>query len=216
MRVIERALKRAKELGMPTKKAFAEAMGATSPDITNWLARDDMPPARYEAAAAALKWSVDELLGKRPPSGREVAIDDSDEFQTIRRVTFKLSAGASGFAVEYIEDDADPIVFRKEWFHSRGFIPAKLFAVKIANGSMQPGLWPGDTVVVNTGDTTPRDGEVFAVNYEGELVVKRLVRDEGRWWLLSDNPDQRRYPRKVCDEHCIVIGAIVHKQSEHI
>ena len=70
--------------------------------------------------------------------------------------------------------------------------------------------------MVNTEQITPKDGTVFAVNYEGELVIKRLVRDRGEWWLSSDNPDQTRYPRKLCDENCIIIGEIVHKQSEHI
>ena len=81
---------------------------------------------------------------------------------------------------------------------------------------MEPGLYHGDTVVVNTADTEPKDGKVFAVNYEGELVVKRLVRDAGQWWLRSDNPDQRRYPPKVCGEGVFVLGRIVHKQSEQL
>ncbi len=151
-----------------------------------------------------------------PTAVAEVQLDNNSELPSIRRVKFKLSAGASGFGVEYLDDDDEPIVFRRKWFESRGFNPAKLFAVRVANGSMQPGLWEDDTVVVNTADTTPKDGEVFAVNYEGELVIKRLVRDEGRWWLKSDNPDQGRYPRKACDENVMLIGAIVHKQSERI
>lgn len=48
------------------------------------------------------------------------------------------------------------------------------------------------------------------------VVIKRLIRDGGQWWLSSDNPDQRRYPRKVCDEHAYLLGEIVHKQSERI
>ena len=41
----------------------------------------------------------------------------------------------------------------------------------------------GDTVVINTAQAEPKDGAVFAVNYEGQLVIKRLVRDAGQWWL---------------------------------
>ena len=107
-------------------------------------------------------------------------------------------------------------MFRREWYERNGYQPDKLLAVRVSNGSMEPGLYDGDTVVVNTADTTPADGVVFAVNYEGELVIKRLVRDSGQWWLASDNPDQRRYPRKVCDEHAFLLGRIVHKQSEKI
>lgn len=145
-----------------------------------------------------------------------VPLDDNPQYPAIRRVKFKLSAGASGFGVDYLDEQDAPIVFRREWFDRNGYRPERLFAVRVANGSMEPGLWHGDTVVVNTDQTEPRDGAVFAVNYEGELVIKRLVRDGGQWWLCSDNPDQRRYPRKACDEHAYLLGEIVHKQSEKI
>lgn len=155
--------------------------------------------------------------GEKTPSYTPVIdLQDNAEYPAIRRVRFKLSAGASGFAIEYIDSDGPPIVFQKSWFVSRGFNPAKLFATKVANGSMETGLYDGDTVVVNTESTQPKDGVVFAVNFEGELVIKRLVRDAGQWWLSSDNPDQRRYPRKLCDENVHLVGEVVHKQSERI
>lgn len=145
-----------------------------------------------------------------------IDLTQNPEYPAIRRVRFKLSAGASGFSVDYCDKDGPPIVFQRDWFISRGYKPAKLFATKVANGSMESGLYDGDTVVVNTESTTPKDGAVFAANFEGEMVIKRLVRDAGQWWLSSDNPDQRRYPRKLCDENVYLIGEIVHKQSERI
>jgi hypothetical protein len=46
-------------------------------------------------------------------------------------------------------------------------------------------------------------------------VIKRLVRDAGRWWLSSDNADQRRFARKLCsDAGCLLIGELVFRQSE--
>jgi len=150
-----------------------------------------------------------------PP--KALAIDENPDYPAIRRVRFKLSAGASGFEVDYLSNgDSAPIVFRREWYESRGLKPEHLFAIRVAGASMEPGLFEGDTVVVNTADRTPKDAEVFAVNYEGELVIKRLVRDSGQWWLASDNPDQRRFPRKSCHETVALLGRVVHKQSEHI
>jgi phage repressor protein C with HTH and peptisase S24 domain len=146
----------------------------------------------------------------------EINLENNPDYPAIRRVKFKLSAGASGFGVDYMGEDAAPIVFQRSWYEGRRLTPSKLFAIRVANGSMEPGLHDGDTVVVNTGADEPKDGVVYAVNYEGELVVKRLVRDEGSWWLSSDNPDQRRYPRKRMTEDCFVLGEIVHKQSERI
>jgi hypothetical protein len=145
-----------------------------------------------------------------------IDLENNPEYPAIRRVEFKLSAGASGFGVEYRDNDGAPIVFQRKWYSDNGFEPGHLFAVRVANGSMEPGLYDGDTVVVNTKSTNPKDGIVFAVNYEGEMVIKRLIRDGGQWWLSSDNPNQQRYPRKLCDEHSRLIGEVVHKQSMHI
>lgn len=145
-----------------------------------------------------------------------IELDNNPDYPAILRVRFKLSAGASGFAVEYQQNEGTPMVFSKGWYAKKGLTPDRLFAVTVSNESMKPGLNDGDIVVVNTESTTPKDSHVFAVNYEGELVIKRLIRDAGEWWLSSDNADQRRYPRKLCGEGVFLLGEIVHKQSDVI
>ncbi len=143
--------------------------------------------------------------------------NDNEDYPYIKRVSLKLSAGITGFGVEMDIEDKTPIVMQREWFLKRGYAPEKLLAVAVSGQSMEPGLYDGDTVVINTGDVRITDGDVFAVNYEGELLIKRLVRDNGLWWLSSDNSDQRKFPRKQCaGDMCLIIGKIVHKQSERI
>lgn len=173
------------------------------------------------AIARVLDCSVDWLEKGTGPIERpkKVAIvpDESDEFIAIRKVVFRISAGVAGFAVDFLDNgDGAPLFFQKAWFDARGYSPDELYAIKVRGASMEPSLADSDTVVVNTADKEPADGEVFAVNYDGELVVKRLVRDSGEWWLSSDNLDQRRHPRKRCDENTFILGRIVHKQSERI
>lgn len=156
----------------------------------------------------------DQIVEVREPA--PIPLNNNPDYPSIRHVKFKLSAGASGYGVEYTNESKRPLVFGREWYESHGYRPSELFAVNVANGSMEPGLYHDDTVVVNTADTELKDGKVYAMNFEGEMVIKRLVRDGGQWWLASDNPDQRRYPRKICDEHVFCVGRIVHKQSETI
>ena len=142
---------------------------------------------------------------------------ESSTYVQIRRVRLKLSAGVSGFAVEYLADDEEePLWFLRSFISKQGWRPDKLLALKVKGRSMEPGLTEGDTVLINTASQEPKDGIAFAVNYEGEAVIKRLVRDAGQWWLVSDNPDQTRYPRKVCDEHVRIVGEVVQKQSLRI
>lgn len=151
-----------------------------------------------------------------PPKKGKFGLEPDTDYPAVRRGTIKLSAGLSGFAIEYENHDAPPIFFRKEWFAQNGYVPDKLIALRVQGNSMEPGLFDGDTVVLNLADTDPKDGEVFAVNFEGELVIKRLKRDAGEWWLCSDNNDRRRYPDKSCAEGVFLIGRIVHKSSERI
>lgn len=151
---------------------------------------------------------------------RVVALDDSAAatgVARIRKVKLRLSAGIAGFATDPDTEETNPIFFRRDWLDKRGYVEDNLIAIRVRGQSMEPGLFEGDTVVINTRDIHPIDGEVYAVNYEGEAVIKRLVRDNGQWWLASDNADQRRFPRKLCDAtSCIVIGRIIQKQSERI
>jgi phage repressor protein C with HTH and peptisase S24 domain len=91
-----------------------------------------------------------------------------------------------------------------------------MIAMRVHGASMEPTLHDGDLIVVNMDSTNPRDGVVYLALYEGEPVVKRLLRDAGAWWLCSDHPDQRRFPRKLCDEATRIVGEVVCRQSEHI
>lgn len=149
-----------------------------------------------------------------------VAISGEEEHPDairIRKVKLRLSAGIVGFAVDLIDGDDDPIYLPEAWLRKRGYRKENLLAIDIKGQSMEPTLFEGDTAIIHTADTTPVDGEVYAVNYEGEAVVKRMFKDYGFWWLGSDNPDQRRYPRKQCSgDMCIVIGKVVRKESERI
>jgi phage repressor protein C with HTH and peptisase S24 domain len=166
--------------------------------------------------------SLEESLGI--PAGYLDRASDTDErsesvpegFVAVRRVRIKMSGGVIGWAVECHEEDAPPLFFRREWFERRGFKPDHLVAVKVTGASMEPGLYDGDTIVVNRADTQLVDGEVFAVSYEGELVIKRLRRDAGEWFLASDNQDKRRYGDKRCTENVVVLGRVVYKNSERI
>jgi phage repressor protein C with HTH and peptisase S24 domain len=191
-----------------------------SVDAIKRLEERDSSSSKFTAEIArALGVSVSDLLDEAYATSinEEVSLINNDEYPSIKRVNLKLSAGIVGFGIDYDVEDKTPIVMQREWFRSRGFKPANLLAIKVKGDSMQPGLYEGDTVVINTADHTPIDGQVYAINYEGEMLIKRMVRDAGVWWLSSDNQDQRKHPRKECNSDlCIIIGKVVHKQSEVI
>lgn len=134
----------------------------------------------------------------------------------IRRALFKLSAGVSGYEIEYENGESEPIFMARRWFEQNHYRPEKLIALKVNGRSMEPKMHDGDLVIVNTESSIPRDGRVFAVNYEGEMVIKRMKRDAGQWFITSDNPDKVRFGDKVCAESCFMLGEVVYLQTETI
>lgn len=190
-----------------TKSAISQIEDGTTKSLQLSTALSIQSLTGYRA-----EWLQDGSLPKKI----NLSADPFLDHLPVRRGTIKLSAGASGFAVEYENHDTPPIFFRREWFNSRGYNHEKLIALRVQGSSMESGLYDGDTVVVNTADPKPVDGEVYAVNYEGELIIKRLKRDGGEWWISSDNQDRRRFPDKRCVDGVFLVGRIVHKSSEKI
>lgn len=142
---------------------------------------------------------------------------NDQDFYEIPKVKLSLSAGLTGFQTVPEISDGGKVSIPRNWADRNGYVPNKLLALTIKGESMEPGLGEGDLVVINTADTTLVDGMVYAINYEGEAVVKRLVRDSGEWWLTSDNSDQRRFHRKSCRSgECIIVGRVVRKESDRI
>jgi len=210
------------ELGL-SKTEIWKPCGLSSGIYSQWLNGMELKGENLIKVSKILsvnpQWLINGKGEKYLPKQKtnEIELEDNKDYPAVRRVSLKLSAGHTGFAIEYDIQDKTPLVFAKEWFVRNGYKPEKLLAVKVSGESMQPSLYDGDTVTINTAETKPVDGEVFAVNYEGELLIKRLVRDAGTWWISSDNSDQKRYPRKECSgDGCLILGRIVHKQSERI
>lgn len=142
--------------------------------------------------------------------------DDASHTQ-IMKVRLQVQAGMTGFQVEPEFYEGDTMGVPTEWIAKERFERDSLIAIVVRGESMEPALYEGDVIVINTADKSLVDGSVYVVNYEGEAIVKRMTRDAGQWWLSSDNADQRKYHRKICKgAECIVIGKVVRKESTHI
>lgn len=160
--------------------------------------------------------STDEVVQSIQGAKRIVALDeDSKELYRIPVVKLRLRAGMTGFQTEPELTDGGTVGLSRQWVDRRGFVPSQLISMQVKGESMEPTFYEGDMVVINLADKKPTDNGVFAINYDGEAVVKRMSRDAGQWWLMSDNVDQRRFYRRQCrGAECIIIGRIVKREGE--
>lgn len=213
----ERMRSAREKLGL-SKTAFGKRVGVSQPTVTDWESGVMQPNGKnLLKASRVLGMTPEELMdGTVGAAPEDQPTAPGQEYVSVARVFIKASAGITGWTIEHIHGNGQPIFFRADWLSENGYKANKLYALKVTGASMEPGLHNGDLVVINTMDTEPKDGEVFVVNYEGEVVIKRMKRDAGQWFLSSDNADKTRYSDKLCDEHAQVVGRVIYKQSERI
>jgi phage repressor protein C with HTH and peptisase S24 domain len=162
--------------------------------------------------------SIEEVRRLLPGAMPVRVVDNDDPALThIPKVKLRLSAGIAGFETEPERFDGSTTAVPTDWIHRNSYNREQLIAIRVKGESMEPTLYEDDLVVVNLADIRPVDGGVYAINYEGEPVVKRLTRDAGQWWLTSDHLDQRKYYRRVCNgKDCIIVGRVVRRESERL
>lgn len=131
----------------------------------------------------------------------------------IKRVVLTLQAGVMGFEATQEFEDGGTINIPLSFIEENDLVPQCLLAIKVRGDSMWPLLIDGDVVVVNIADTKPISGEIYAVNFNGEAVVKSLVYEGKEWYLTSLNKDPQ-YGRRVCrGGDCIIVGRIVRQEA---
>lgn len=210
-----------------TKGKIALEAGVSPPAVGYWFSDTNgiqAPAARKLAAFLGVDpvW-LEKGEGSpnlAPPSeepGYRALDEGNRRFVQIPLVELKLSAGLTGYQTVPVGDEDSMLNLREGWMRERRLNPRNLVAIQVTGDSMERALHAGDIVILDTSDTTPIDGEVYAVNYEGQAVVKRLERDAGDWWLTSDNASPGRHGRKVCrGDDCIIVGRVVRKESDRI
>ncbi len=138
------------------------------------------------------------------------------EYVFVPRLNIQLSTGhgREQIDVDLIKDK--PQAFRADWIRELRLKPAGLASMRVTGDSMEPRLYSGDAVVVDTADTEVLDGKAYALWYDGGERIKRLFRlPGGGVRIVSDNRD--KYPSidlsaDQC-QHVRIIGRVRHVAS---
>lgn len=220
----------------------ADRMGVSRQTVHEWETGKSQPRmVRVEQLSAALGVSEQDLLGAEPQpeslpeirfSAREasptystlepiLAWDHPDdlpegEFVMVPKLDIKLSAGNGHEQLEINLTRSTPLAFRASWVREKRLKPNKLAAMTATGNSMEPGIFDGDSLVVDTSQTEVLDGKVYALWYDGGERVKRLYRlPGGGLRIKSDNPDHppiEVQPEKL--EHVRILGRVVHRSGD--
>src|SRR5436189_258476 len=82
--------------------------------------------------------------------------------------------------------------FRAESLGRKRLKPERLAVCYGTGDSMLPRIKTGDAILFDRADTEPKDGKLYVVTYDRQLLAKRLVNLGGRWFIESLN---REHPK---------------------
>jgi phage repressor protein C with HTH and peptisase S24 domain len=170
----------------------------------SWDSAPSQPPGAREPTPS---YGMEPILAWEHP-------DDlpDGEFVMVPRLDVHLSPGGQ---VEIGLANDNPQVFSAEWVRQRRLKPGKLAAMRATGESMEPTVYDGDNLLIDTSQTDVVDGKVYALWYDGGERVRRLFRlPGGGLRIKSDNPSHGTIELGPdYGGHVRVIGRVVHRSS---
>lgn len=134
-----------------------------------------------------------------------------DDMIVVMESRIEFSGGNGRVATYELVEDEEPATYRLSWFQKYGINPDKVRRFRVSGRSMEPMLYPRDTILVNTEETSIIDGKLYAIRYGDELRVKYLSRRlDGTLILRSVNPDYKdeEVSPELANEHISIIGRV--------
>jgi phage repressor protein C with HTH and peptisase S24 domain len=226
-------IKEARTQAKLSQKALAQKVGMSQSSLSELETGESSGTTLIASFAAALGVNALWLeTGKGPVTGPHLSVvqpgetsfsDDSpfiddatpvrvgDEPNTVsvRMVTLRLRAGVSGFEVEPDLVDGGQSSVPLKVIDELNLDPQHLLALRVRGTSMEPMMFEDDVVIINTADRKPLNRELYALNWNGEALIKMLVHRNQDWYLYSMNPDNG--PINVRSGQCSVVGRVVYQ-----
>lgn len=195
------ALRLARERRGWTQRQLADALKCRPGSVSRYEREDSrLNLELMRKIAAVLDCSIAEIAG-------EVEIDRANSIVDIPELEVELSAGSGSEAGEE--------ALSRVWSFDRDFVSTlggnadTLRIVTVRGDSMEPELRNGERVAVNTSDVDYRSGGIFAIEWDGGVLVKRLQSGSKPGELIIKSENKNYDPATVSSSEIRVIGRVV-------
>lgn len=190
----------------PSSRRLAEVCDALGLEFYVGLPRGDGgSPRNLKGLATELeRLAVDARRMAADEPEPPLQIDQSDLYASAPRYDVLAAAGTGATVGD--EDIKGHLGFNKSWLREQRLATDRLAVIEVTGDSMEPTLRDQDIVLLDMRMPTLQDGEIYTLNRDNELLVKRLRRQGDSWLMVSDNID---YPVQPVDETVRVVGRVV-------
>jgi transcriptional regulator with XRE-family HTH domain len=141
------------------------------------------------AGARSTGVPLESLLGmvEGPADSSEESWVGSRHSRLAGLLPVEASAGAGAEVLEEVL--VDHVRLNRAWLRQHSVSPDHCDVISVTGESMEPTLPDGCNILVDRSSRELRDGRIFVIREASGLLVKRLRRNDDRWWLVSDNAE---------------------------
>lgn len=182
-----------------------------------------------EEALELLPMALDTAPGHDTPTRRSLVVDgpmesalfpidawgdstplNNDEVELPFFKEVELSAGKGSEVM--LETEGRRLRFGARTLKRKNIDPEMAACASVTGNSMEPVLPEGSTVGIDRANTTIKDGQMYAIDHDGQLRIKVLYRLPGngirlRSYNIEEHPDER-YDGDYVKENIRIIGKV--------
>ena len=141
--------------------------------------------------SARLRAAIEQSDKSRKKLAAFIGVSVQEIGQVLNNDEKSLNAENSANAAAFL-GSVKTLPFEASFFTKRGVKKDNAVFAYAKGDSMQPFIFDGDVFGMDITDTTPRDGEIYAVYFGGEAMLKQVfIEGDGSLTLHSFNPTWR-------------------------
>lgn len=220
MEVSERINQKMAEHGL-SQADLIRGTGAGRATVSGWVNGTNKPSAKHiEALAKTLKTTTSWILAGVSNSTVLQSVeswdsntpldDDEVEIPFFKDFSFACGAGSIG---EALANEKRKLRMSKSTLRNKAIDKKNAVATSASGDSMNPTIKDGDTIHIDLGRKTIKDGKIFAVCHGGLFLAKRLYNlPMGGIRIVSDNvaeyPEIQITAQEIIEQQFEVVGWI--------
>ncbi len=156
----------------------------------HWLATGE---GEMTALPAQIQTILDNTTG---PISNNAINPEQKTWLPLMNISFSCGNGVDVQC--HFEETKKQLAFEPDFLPSRGVKEANVRLLYATGDSMEEFIFDGDIFAIDISDTTIRDGQIYAIYFEGEAMLKQIFKEAGgRLILHSKNP---KYKDKIVTE----------------
>ncbi|MCW7755022.1 helix-turn-helix domain-containing protein [Desulfobotulus sp. H1] len=117
--------------------------------------------------------------------------------------------GPDGESLEVAESRRSLYAFRKGFLRRVASSPGKLVMMRISGDSMEPHIQDGGIVMIDLGRCSPRDGCIFAMNFDDVIVIRELELLPGGMCRVISRKRSRYESCTVSLKDICIVGQVI-------